>query len=183
MISRILPIILVLIAIGLFFGYIDPEYTGPVKDLQSEIRGYDSALKAADTFHDREAEIGAATAALPPDALERINAFLPDGVDNVQLILDLNALASRSGISLGNFAIEDTSSDSTPDIGLPLENGKRYESLDISISAIGTYTALRSFLEAVEWSLRPLDLVELQLSESATGVYTYEMTFRIYWLP
>lgn len=181
MMSRILPIILVLIAIGLFFGYVNPTYTGDVAVIRGEIAGYDAALDAAKKFVDKKDELVRERNLIPPEGLARIEAFLPDGVDNVQLILDLNSLASRSGITLSNF-----------DMGVPEENNSSdrlslasegaTESLDLSVSATGSYTALKTFLKGAEWSLRPMDLVDFSLGESRTGIYTYDMTFRIYWL-
>ncbi len=180
MMSRILPILFVLIAIGLFFGYVNPTYTGDVAVIRAEIAGYDGALDAAKKFAEKKDELKRERNSIPQEGLDRIEAFLPDGVDNVQLILDLNSLASRSGITLSNF-----------DMGVPEENtGDRLslasegatESLNLSVSATGSYAALKTFLKGAEWSLRPMDLIDLSLGESKTGVYTYDMTFRIYWL-
>ena len=42
MISRIVPIILFLISIGLFVGYINPVYTSKIIPLQDEIKKYNN---------------------------------------------------------------------------------------------------------------------------------------------
>jgi Tfp pilus assembly protein PilO len=183
MISRLIPALIILIAVAIFFGYINPTYTGHVAALRTEIQGYDSALLAAKQFSEKEAQVIAERDAIPAEGLARIEAFLPDGVDNVQLIIDLNALASRSGLTLSNFDIAAVPTDKgqTGD-KLSLVAESPYEYLDISVSAVGSYAAFKTFLRGAEWSLRPLDLVDLAIGESKTGVYTYEMTFRIYWL-
>lgn len=180
--SRITPVVLVLIAIGLFFGYINPTYSGPIADLRTEIRSYDSALVAAKKFNEKESELIAQKGSIASEDIARVNAFLPDGVDNVQLILDLNALASRSGLSLSNFDISVSKNDQNPGDKLSLASESPIESLDLSVTATGNYASFKSFITGAEWSLRPLDLVELSVDDSATGVYTYNMTFRIYWL-
>jgi hypothetical protein len=187
MIGRILPVILLLIALGIFVGYINPAYTKGILPLQSQIRAYDSTLAAAADFNRKEATLASERNAIPADSIARLYAFLPDGVDNVQLILDLNALAARSGIKLSNFDIK-TNSPSSPGSNqsagaLPLQSGaKATEFLDVTVKATGTYGAFRTFLHGVELSLRPLDLVQMSLGTSANGVYTYDLTFRIYWL-
>lgn len=181
MMSRILPVLLVLIAIGLFFGYINPTYTGSVATLRTQIDSYDGALKAAAAFNQKEQQIQLERSSISPENLERIESFLPDGVDNVQLILDLNSLAGRSGLTLSNFDIGAPKAATGGD-KLSLASESPVESLDLSVSATGSYGAMKSFLQGAEWSLRPLDLVNLTLSDSRTGVYTYDMTFRIYWL-
>ena len=95
-------------------------------------------------------------------------AFLPTGVDDVQLILDLNALAARSGVTLSNFNIQDKD-DGSNDSGsdqLALAGGSPVESIDISMSALGSYDSFRTFLSGIEQSLRPLDVVKLDVKDS-----------------
>jgi|TARA_R110000824_G_scaffold401771_1_gene615694 Tfp pilus assembly protein PilO len=188
MMSRLLPFIFVLIAGAIFMGYIHPTITGSIAETNTEIQSYDSALKAAARFEAKQAELAAARAALPPDGIARLEGFLPDGVDNVQLIFDLDALASRTGVKLSEFT---TSESNKPATGFAVdqasensayESSSPYDSLDLSMSATGSYAAFRAFLTGAETSLRPLDLVELSLNDSSTGVYTYDMTFRLYWL-
>ncbi len=149
--SRLLPILIIIGAIGLIAGYVHPTYTGSVAELRKEIHDYDTALAAAKQFKQKEAELARQKANIAPEELERLEAFLPDSVDNVQLIVDLDALADRTGVDLSEYAV-------------------------------GTYDAFRTFLDGIETSLRPLDVVELSVQDSATGVYTYAMTLQLYWL-
>jgi hypothetical protein len=180
MISRITPLILLVIAVGLFFAYTSPTYSGGVESLRKEIRGYDAALAAAKLYQDKEGRIREEQASIPENELARLKAFLPDGVDNVQLILDLDALANRTGITLRDFDVENPEAEETAGLSLTAEGP--VESLDIGIVAVGDYASFKTFLAAAEKSLRPLDLVELGVEDSDTGVYTYTMTFRIYWM-
>lgn len=181
MMSRIVPIILLLIAVGIFFGYVNPTYSGEVTMLREEIRSYDAALRAAEAFREKEAQLLLERNGISAEGLARVESFLPDGVDNVQLILDLNALASRSGMSLSDFDIREAE-DTGQGGALALEAEDPVESLDLSVSATGSYNSFKTFIEGAEWSLRPLDLVALEINDSATGIYTYQMTFRLYWL-
>lgn len=187
MIGRLLPIILIILSIGLFVAFINPTYTGKIVPLQAQIKQYDSALAAAADFNKKEAQLATERNAIPADAINRLESYLPDGVDNVQLILDLNALAAKSGVLLSNFEIKQTALDqnsvAAESNALPLTIGsKQVDSLDLSVKATGTYGAFRTFLGGVEKSLRPMDLSQMSLTVSQTGVYTYDMTFRIYWL-
>ncbi|MDQ1299572.1 MAG: hypothetical protein QG636_240 [Patescibacteria group bacterium] len=206
-VSRIIPILLVIGAIGLFVGYTQSTYSSSVAALKDEITNLDSALKAAEQFKLKEAQLTQQRNAMPAEQLARLESFLPDSVDNVQLIVDLNSLAARSGVQLSEFSIaggatdSDTSSARTsaaplaaagPTTGpaamspqsntLALQTSKPTESLELSVSATGSYAAFRTFLTGVEQSLRPLDVIELSVQDSDTGVYTYDMTFRLYWL-
>lgn len=200
MISRTLPVILIIISVGLYFTYISPTYTQKILPLKEEISRSTTALAAADDFKQKEAQIATERASIPQDGITKLLAYLPDGVDNVQLILDLNGLATRSGIALSNFAIKDNASASTaiqkgnntvvgaantnlsPQRQIFSNGGKTTDSLDISFTATGTYNSFRTFLNGIEHSLRPIDITQLNLTDSKTGVYTYDLTLRIYWL-
>lgn len=202
-VSRIVPILLVIGAIGLFIGYTQPTYGGSVTALKDEISTLDSALMAAEQFKQKEAQLTQQRNAISGEQLARLESFLPDSVDNVQLIVDLNSLAARSGVQLSEFNIaggeteSDTASSArTSDAPLTaapgamamqsntlaLESSESTESLELSVSATGSYAAFRTFLTGVEQSLRPLDVIELSVQDSETGVYTYDITFRLYWL-
>lgn len=189
MMDKLVPVFCLIIAGALFFGYINPTVTGKISAIHDEISKYDSALAAADRFKEKQAQLTLQRNQLPPEALERLDAYLPDGVDNVQLILDLDALASRSGIKLSNFQTTEsgkakktegaTQGEVQP---MVIESGNPIDSVDVSMTASGSYAALRTFMDGVETSLRPLDLVEFSLADSPTGSYNYQMTYRLYWL-
>lgn len=186
--NRILPIIALAIALGLFFGYVNPTRTGPIATTRAQIDSYESALEAADHFKEREGELVVSQANIPSDGLARLAAFLPDGVDNVQIILDLNTLAARSGMTLSDFNTgTGNSSQAAPqgaqiDPTASLESDGPIDSLEITVSATGTYASFRNFVDGIESSLRMLDIVSVSVNDSPNGVYTYDMTIRLYWL-
>ena len=192
MIIRILPFLALLIVIGLFFGYINPTYTGQIAQAKDQIASYNNALSAAAQFNQKENQLIAQQNQIPASGIQRVESYLPDGVDNVQLILDLNSLAARSGLSLSNFTVSNnsTAANSSSNAASPgtgtsvpaLNAGGMTNSLDLSVTATGTYSAFRTFLSAAEQSLRPMDVTSLSIQDSATGVYSYQITFRIYWL-
>lgn len=182
MMQKLFPVVLILIAVGLFFVYTSPTYSGPVAEAQTRIRSYNSALEAADAFKERESELAIQRDAIAPEALARLEAFLPDSVNNIQLILDLDALAARSGVRLSNFAVDEASSPSGGEGELALESSNPVGSLEVTVTAAGTYAAFVNFLEAAEKSLRMLDVVALSVTSTDNGIYTYDVTFRIYWL-
>jgi hypothetical protein len=189
--NRILPVIFILAAIGIGFFYIDPMWTGQIAQEKQQIASYNSALAAASTFTQKEDQLIAQQNSIPPANLTRLESFLPDGVNNVQLILDLNTLAQKSGVTLSDFSVAGNSN-AAPSNSVagasegvnqgPASSGGTVGSLTISVSALGSYQAFRTFLAATEQSLRLMDVTALTLSSSATGVYTYGITFRIYWL-
>lgn len=185
MMYRAFPILLIILAVALFFAYTNPTFSGPVADAQAKIRSYDSAIEAAEKFKKRESELALELGQLDEEQLKRLNVFLPDNVNNIQLILDLDVLASKTGVTLSNFSIGEQGADGSAvsrEENIPLDTDEVVDSIDITVTAEGTYLAFQTFLAAVEQSLRPLDVVGLTVTAKDTGVYTYDLTFRIYWL-
>lgn len=192
--SRILPSLALLVSIGIFFGYVNPTWNGSISTTKKAITADDQALSAAGDYTKRQNELASARNAIDPQALSRLDAFLPDSVDNVGLILDLNALAARAGLSLSNIDVAastkqgssaGTSAQTAPaGSAVPGSSGQQSPigSVDLTLSALGTYSGLQTFLTGVEQSERLLDVRDLVVKGSDTGVYTYQMTVRLYWL-
>lgn len=187
--SRILPFFALMIAVAIFFAYVNPVWTGPIAAAKTAIANDNAALSAAAAYTTRENQLAAQEAAIDPTNLAELTTMLPDSVDNVGIIVDINALAARSGILISNIDVasdnstasadtSDTSSDGTPSTGSTDPVG----SVDLSLSGVGTYAALQAFLTGIEHSTRLLDVRNLQVGGSDTGVYDYQMTMRLYWL-
>ena len=180
--SRVLPSLALMISVGIFFAYVKPVWSGPIAETKIAIVNDEQALIAAHEYKAKENELASARNAIDPDNLARLSTFLPDSVDNVRLILDINALAARSGLSLSNINVVKSDSGSTGGGALPAARENPVGSVDLSLSAIGTYSALNVFLAGVEKSARLLDVRDIVVKGSDTGVYNYQMSIRLYWL-
>lgn len=183
--DRIIPSIALLIALGIFFVYVDPTWSGAIADTKSAIALDDEALAAAQLYTEQQNSLATSRNAIDPAYLTRLSTFLPDSVDNVGLILDLNALAARSGLSLSNVDVVSNATGvakASVNQGLLAAGMSPVGSIDLTLSAIGTYPALQAFLVGVERSARLLDIRDIVVKGSDTGVYNYQMALRLYWL-
>lgn len=175
-------------AIAAFVWYIDPMWTLTIAEKKTAIAKLDNALSAASQFVDKENQLLAARSAISESDLNRLKAFLPDGVDNVQLILDLDALAKRSGVEIRDIAVvlpgakgPQQAAREASNKQLPLADMPQ-GTLIVSLKLLGTYDGFRSFLAGVERSLRLLDVAALSVKDSTTGVYEFSMDLNLYWL-
>ena len=185
--NRLVSIILILGAVGIFFGYVNPTYSGPVRVLQGEIQSLDAALETAVQVRQEQARLTQERASIPETTLDRVKKMLPDNVDNVQLILDVDGIASASGVRISDIGIDESSqgsSDGADAVGqrVLIQEEAPYNSLLLSFTATATYDQFKAFLRDIEQSLRTLDVVEISFSESETGVYQFDMRIRVYWL-
>lgn len=184
--SRILPMFAIIVAAGIFFAYVNPAWTGSIAEARAKIAADDQALIAAKRYTAQQNQLAAARDAIDAANLAALTTFLPDSVDNVGLILDLNALAARSGLTISNIDVitnaagantQEANTGALPTAGLTPVN-----SVDLSLSALGTFGALQTFIVGIEKSARLLDIHDLVVRGSETGVYSYQMTVRLYWL-
>src|SRR3990167_1778019 len=103
--TRVLPTLAFMISVGIFFAYVRPVWSGPIQETKAAIQSNKKALVAASAYKMRESELASARDSIDPANLARLATFLPDSVDNVGLILNINALAARSGILLSNIDV------------------------------------------------------------------------------
>lgn len=182
--ERVLPLIALFASIGIFFGYVNPTWSGSIAATKDAIALDDQALAAAADYAEQQNTLASARNEIDTADLDRLDSFLPDSVDNVGLILDLNALAARSGFSLANIDVlsSTASGAAAAQEGLPDAQVNPVGSVDLSLSAVGTYAASQAFLSGVERSARLLDIRDIVVKGSDTGVYNYQMVLRFYWL-
>jgi Tfp pilus assembly protein PilO len=184
-----------LLAGGIFFFYTKPAYDG-VQAVQAQIDQYNTALDKATQLQQLKQSLLSRYNAFNPSDLSRLQTLLPDHVDNVGLILDIDNLASKYGMALENVDVSTPSSvssaNATPITAIG-RSGQKYDSLTMKFSTTGTYTNFLQFVTDLETSLRVVDLVSLSISPNTSAsvqkgsaapdpVYTYDITLRTYWL-
>lgn len=190
--NRVLPILVLVLALGVFVGYVDPTWTGEVAETRDAIAANEDALAAAKSYLTREEELLQKRDAMDQNDLAKLSSMLPDGIDNVGLILALNALAARSGLALSNVDVSQPTGtnaansaqgfSSRSGTGSGFDEATPTGSVDLTLTATGSYAAFQSFLSGVERSERLLDVRSISVQGTNTGLYTYQMTIRFYWL-
>lgn len=185
--TRALPLLAIFISAGIFFAYINPTWTGAIAATKAQIAQDNQSLAMADQYTAQLAALTASKNAMDPASLSRLEAFLPDSVNNVAIILDLNALAARSGLSLKSINVNTAQSGTTNQSSGagPDASGAAFSptgSVDLVLTAGGTYNAIVTFLQGVELSERLLDVQNVKITGSDTGIYSVTMTIRLYWL-
>lgn len=171
-----------IVAAGIFFTYVSPTWSGPIALKRATIASDDQALTAANTYKDQQNQLAAERNKIDQTDLDRLTALLPNSVGNIALVHDLDALAVRSGIALSTIdvtagaAAMKFANASTPSTANPVGSG------ELTLSAVGTYGAFQTFLRSMEKSQRLLDVKDIVIKGSDTGVYTYHMKVSLYWL-
>src|SRR3989338_10618623 len=92
------------IAGAAFILFTQPNYD-TAKALEAQIAEYNQALDKAAELQQLKQSLLSRYNAFNPADLDRLHKLLPDHVDNVRLVLDLDNLAARNGMALQNVLI------------------------------------------------------------------------------
>lgn len=174
----ITPIILILAGIAIYIWYISPTYAD-VKLLRGEEAEYDEALTRSEELIAVRDALLSTYNTFPTRDLERLSRILPDSVDNVRLILDIDSIAAQYGMALQNIGIADASVDSN-ELGA---DTSPIGAIEVSFAVRSSYGSFREFLMDIEDSLRVVDITALSITTGAeAGLANYDVTLRTYWL-
>jgi Tfp pilus assembly protein PilO len=194
--KSIMPIIFILTSVGIFFLVINPQYED-IKKLQDEIEQNDVTLDLAERLREKRDLLKEKYNQISDAERFELTKMLPDTVDNVRLIIDINNIAAKYGIVIQNFEIgpsEDSeeniqklSSDfvganTTASIEYP--DTSKIGVISFSFSVSSQYDVFINFLKDLEEALRIVDVRSVGISKGADeGVfYNYRVNLDTYWL-
>ncbi len=180
----IFPIILIAIAAISYFTFIDPHYT-QVKALRVQLDSYNKALSNERQLEAIRNDLTERRNAMSSSDIERLERLLPDNVNNVGLILDLNALGQPLGMQIQNvkFEVQNKATAAGQDQKQAAQDKKDYGVFNIEFSTIGTYPNFVSFLAQLDKSLRMIDVQSISFSSTDDrSVYRYDFKVKTYWL-
>lgn len=196
MFKYLTSLILFSLAILTLVLFANPLYT-EVNKLKSEQADYNSALGNSKSLENERDKLTAEYSTISPENLERLRKMLPDNVDNIRLILEIEKMALPYGMVLRDVKYSATPDGSASDTAQAISSGtssgtgnQDYGSWDLEFSVTGTYTNFLSFLKDLESNLRIIDVASINFS-SATSLtpnksmpesYTYNFRIKTYWL-
>jgi len=183
---NIIAILLIVSSIGVFFGFIKPNYEN-IKVLQAEEATYDESLAQIEVFKTTLAQHEKTLSKFDQEDLVKLEKFIPSSIDNVKLIIDINNIASNFGLGIKGITLNQPSSASNQPNATPAQTAtskQGYESISISFSVTSTYGNFLSFIGGIEKSLRLVDITSVSFSPSSDkgDIYNFHVTLRTYWL-
>ena len=180
----LLPLILIGAAVGLFVLYTNPTYQG-VKMLGEEVKAYDDALSKSQELKRKRDELISRRNTFESTDIQKLEKILPDNVDNIRLVIDINNIAARHGLTLTNVELGSIS-DSTDARGETAvgASGSKVGSVELGFSLSATYENMLAFIVDLEHSLRVIDIegIGFQTSGNDQSIHSYTFLIRTYWL-
>ncbi len=178
-------IIIIGASIAAFSMVIMPQYK-TTQALKEELVNADARYATAQKLKDSRQELINKYNNISKADLDNIKTLLPDSVDNIRLIIQLDSLATKNGLaSLRNVQYDEVKQEDTP----KQDGGgqKPYGEFQISFDTAGQYKNFLSFLSDLEQNLRLVDVMSVDFStpDGGTGVgdnMRYRVQLKTYWL-
>lgn len=178
----IIPIGLVAAAVGLFVLYTNPTYQS-IKQLSAQAQAYDDALTKAQQLRATRDQLLSKRNAFSPDDIQKLGRVLPDNVDNIRLIIDINNIAAHHNLSLVNVKLGDVSGSSKPQSAAAVgTSGDPVGSVELGFSVAANYDDFLAFLQDLEHSMRLIDIEKVSFKAGQGDLNTYVFQIRTYWL-
>ncbi len=188
-----MPTILIGISIALFLTFTNPLYKDTTS-LRVELASYDEALNNSKILENERDKLTQKYNAIGGENLNKLQKLLPESVDNIRLILEIEKLALPYGMSLKDVKY-DTNNDDDVAVNPGIIQGeviaqnlhKDYGVWNLEFSTEGSYNNFTNFVKDIESNLRIVDIVSVSFSSnsrlgSLSDVYKYNFRIKTYWL-
>ena len=183
-----MPIILILVSIGIFFLFIDPQIKG-IEAVNQTIRVNDEMIELGNNLREDREQLQEKYSNISSADKEILRKILPDTVDNVRLILDINNIADDFGITITNIGVEGGSNSETEENENSVidanTTGFDYGAIELSFSVVSTYNNFKRFMMDLEDSLRLVDITSFSVAPASTEtgeLYSFSVSLNTYWL-
>lgn len=194
-----MPVIFIGIGLAVFFVFTNPIYND-ILLLRTQVTAYDEALDNSKALENERDTLTAKYNSINPDNLIKLQKLLPENIDNIRLILEIEQIASPYGMVLKDVKYSATTdeekNDTTPGTVGAVQGGRAIQPLlkdygvwDLEFSTVGTFNNFLNFTRDLESNLRIVDISSIQFSSNVnTGpnfsseVYKYDFKVKTYWL-
>lgn len=172
-----LPFLLIIVSLSSFFVLTKPKLDA-IRASAAEVGAYEEALGNATRLNSIRDSLLARYNQFPSEGAAQLEKLVPDTIDNVRLIIDLNGIARDRGMQFKNLRVTSTGQN-----GLgAAPGGKKFDAVSISFSVSTTYDEFRRLVVDLERSLRIMDVTSLSFVAGDKGIYDFTVGLKTYWL-
>lgn len=112
---------------------------------------------------------------------EKVNKILPSQMEEMDLIVEMESMAVKSGAILKDVNISDAMQEKeSAGVAKSKENFYPNE-IGLTIKASGSYQSFKEFLKSIEKNLRVIDIESLDFISGDIDSYEYNMKIKSYW--
>jgi hypothetical protein len=192
---NITAIILIVLAIGTYMTFTRAKLA-EVNEVRAVNDQYIAAIGNADQLIKVRDKVLKDYNALSDQDRVRLDKMLPDTVDNIRLIIDLNSVALRHGFSLRNISASASNSNKPASNAQQSQDAPRgsggagstiptpvLDTVKVSFSVTAPYQQFIDLMKDLEANLRIMDVTHLTVTAAqAGGAYDFGVELKTYWL-
>ncbi len=186
---NVIATILIVLAIGIYFTVTQSvmDQAGQVQVINTQ---YQAAIESANKSIVALNQVISSYNNISQNDRDRLDKIVPNSVDNIRLIIDLNGVALKHGFSLQKIKTSVPDSAGTkqnPGQAVATANqssnpGPKLDTVNIGFEVSAPYIQFKGFMQDLEADLRLLDVTSLSMAATDSGVYTYKVSLKTYWL-
>ena len=182
--KTLLGIGLLILSIAGFFMWVNPHYSN-VKTLKSQLADSTLALSRAEQLGAIRSRLVDQENSFAQSDLAKLQNLLPDSVDSVRLVINMQNIASRDGLVLKNIGIDGSkktspsNSSNSYSSGIASPSGKQYGEIQLSFSVTATYENMITFLQDLERSLQVVEVKSLSFSVDSKNPNLYTVSINV----
>lgn len=183
--KKYLPLIFIILSVALFFVFVDPQYE-EIQSLSKKKNDNDTMLQLAQDLQRKRDVLKGAYNNISVDERRELEKLLPDTVDNVRLILDINNIAEQYGITIQNIDVtKDESKSASGDaknVASSIDRTGDIGTIRLGFTVSATYEVFLNFIKDLEEALRVVDIRVLNITSGQGPFMNYEVILDTYWL-
>lgn len=181
--KSLLPLIIILICVGMYFFYISPTL-GDIGALSAKKAEFMSVLQKSKELKNQRDAVLTAYNNISEDGVSRLNKVIPNKFDTVTMASDISGLASRYSLTVSDIKVNEPSSEVR---GAVINTAKNqlYKTIVVNFVVHGSYDSFAKFLKDLESSLHLMDVKSLGIKEAgkkndnsldySVQLYTYSL--------
>ena len=199
----IFPTFLIGIAITAFFMFTSPLYKD-VSTIGAEVSSYNEALNNSKALDQQRYDLTTKYNAISAENLSKLEKLLPDNVDNIKLILEIDKISKAYGMKLKDVKYDSTATPTSTATGTTaptlnivktntgIQNSSEdFGTWNLEFSTQGSFDNLIAFIKDLESNLRIVDVSSITFSSNSgvglgvvptPGGYKYSFKIKTYWL-
>lgn len=188
--KNITAAILLVLAVGVYLTWTRDKWT-EVQAVQAVNGQYSEAIENANRLIRVRDEVLTKYNAITVADHDRLDKMLPNTVDNIRLIIDLNSVAGRRGVSISNIKASASSEANAANSSGAVSYASTepgsiptpiLDTVNISFSVSAPYREFVAFMRDLEANLRVMDLTHLTVAVGEGGTYDFGVELKTYWL-
>ena len=170
--SIILLLISALVAGGFFI--IKPKIDA-YKDIKSRTLSTQNNINAEKQYYDGLSRSVAAANTIDSDVLDQVDRALPRDISIPEMLVQIEQAAKSNNIEISNISFEQTANK---------KESKGLQMLNLTLSVTApNYSALKSFLNTLETSLRIMDLQLMSVAQFTDEGVSFTLQMQTYYYP